>query len=347
MITIPPTTSAHLRIASELSERERSIISLLQADGRMSIAAISRSLGITQKTVQTYVTCLQDRGIIQFTAVTDPTLLGYHALALVGIMVDPAVPATSIADQLTEIDALDYVVVAGGRINIYAEAICTDRIELQRVIEAEIGRIKGIRDVVTFPYLSLHYQQAHIAAARVKQSDQQGVRPAEISDIDKKIIHALSDDGRASLQKIADELGVSEAQVRQRLKSLTDSGTVSVIALINPMSLEFHAMAWVILRVGPGFRVRDMADVVAQLPYCTYVAICAGGADIFAEFVCRSNAELLDVVDSALRGRREFSAVEIAPYMNLYYKRLTPTRSFAESDQAVVPPLSRLIGSPR
>jgi len=326
MTDLPTHTSAHLRIAGELSERERSIISLLQADGRMTIAAMSRVLGVTQKTLHADLADLVSRQIIQFTAVTDPAVLGYRALALVGIMVDPAVPATLIAEQLTEIEALDYVVVAGGRINIYAEAICEDRNQLQQVIETEIGRIKGIREVVTFPYLSLHYQQAHIAAARAKADERPGVRPADISEIDRQIIHALSADGRAPLQQIADALHISEAQVRQRLKTLTESGTVSVIGLINPMSLEFQAMAWVILKVKPGHRVREMADVVAQLPYCTYVAICAGEADIFAEFVCRSSAELLDVIDSEVRVRREFASIEIAPYMNLYYKRLTPTR---------------------
>jgi len=290
---------------------------------------MSRELGVTQKTLHADLLDLQSRQIIQFTAVTDPVVLGYQALALVGLMVDPAIPTTQIAEQLTEIDALDYVVLAGGRINIYAEAICEDRNQLQRVIETDIGKIKGIREVVTFPYLSLHYQQAHIAAAQAKAKERRGVRPAEISEVDKQIIHALSADGRAPLQQIADELHVSEAQVRQRLKTLTESGTVSVIGLINPMSLEFQAMAWVILKVKPGHRVRDMADVVAQLPYCTYVAICAGAADIFAEFVCRSNAELLDVIDNEVRARQEFASIEVAPYMNLYYKRLTPIRSNA------------------
>ena len=106
MTDLPTHTSAHLRIAAELSERERSIISLLQADGRMTIAAMSRILGVTQKTLHTDLADLESRQIIQFTAVTDPAVLGYHALALVGIMVDPAVPTTLIAEQLTEIAAL-------------------------------------------------------------------------------------------------------------------------------------------------------------------------------------------------------------------------------------------------
>lgn len=326
MTLSPAANSAHLRLATALSAADRGIIALLQADGRMSFAEMARQLDITEKTVRAHVAELLARGIIQFTAVTDPTVLGYRACALLAITVDPATPASQVAERLTRIAAIDYVVVAGGRFGLYAEAMCRDRAALQQVIEQEIGKIPGIARVETFPYMSLHYQQAHIAAAHSKTHDRNGVHPAEVSETDKRIIQALSLDGRAPFQQIADGLSISETQVRQRVKALTKSGTVSVIALINPMSLDFQAMAWVAIRAAPGQPVKALADVVARLPYCTFVAITAGRADIFAEFVCRSDAELLEVVDSELRSRPEIASVEIAPYMSLYYKRLSPMR---------------------
>lgn len=335
MTTPRAPDSALLRIADELSPSDRAIIALLQADGRMSYAEIARQLDITEKTARSHVSDLIARGIIQFTAVTDPAVLGYRASALLGLTTDPKVPASSIAEALTRISAIDYVVIAAGRFSIYAEAICENRATLQDVIEQEIGKIEGITRIESFPYLSLHYQQAHIAAAHNKRDGQPGIHPVEVSETDKKIIQTLSLDGRMPFQRIADSLDISEAQVRQRVKALTESGTVSVIGLINPMSLAFQAMAWIAIRAAPGQKVRDLADIIAKLPYCTYVAICAGDIHIFAEFVCSSDAELLDVVDSELHNRREIASVEISPYLHLYYKRLTPIR-----DRPAVTPVS-------
>jgi len=333
-----PSPSAHLRVADSLGPTDRSIIGLLQADGRMSFAEIARQLDITEKTARSHVNGLLESGIVQFTAVTDPAVLGYRTCALLALNTDPAVSASEIASRLTAVPAIDYVVLAGGRFSLYAEAICTDRAGLQQVIEHEVGRIKGITRIESLPYLSLHYQQAHIAAAHSKRPERPGVHPAEVSDIDKKIIRELSLDGRVPYQQIGETLGISEAQVRHRVKALTESGTVSVIALINPMSLEFQAMAWIAIRAAPGQSVRRLASLVAELPYCTYVAICAGRAQIMAEFVCRSDAELLDVIDTELHSRAGIASVEVSPYQQLFYKRLTPLR---DSGHSAPLPLSR------
>lgn len=320
------TISDYLRLAAPLSEVDRQIVSMLQADGRQSYAQIARDIGIAEKTVRTRVRDLLDDGVIQITAVTDPAVLGYGAAALLGITRDPKVPASQIAEALKQIAAIDYVVIATGRYAIYAEILCRNMSALQQMIDTRIGLIKGIASIEVFPYLSLHYQNAHFAAARSKGDVENGVRPRELDHTDKKIVRALSEDGRAPFQQIADELGVSEAQVRMRVKQLTESHTVEVIALINPMGLEYRSMAWVALRAAPGHRVSDLADALARLPNTTYVAICAGRFDIFTEFICRSERELLEVIDNDVRRWPSVASVETSIYIDLHYKRLTPIR---------------------
>lgn len=320
------TISDYLRLAAPLSDVDRQIVSTLQADGRQSYAQIARDIGIAEKTVRNRVRDLLDDGVIQITAVTDPAVLGYGAAALLGITRDPSVPASQIAEALKKIAAIDYVVIATGRYALYAEILCRNMSTLQQMIDTRIGPIKGIASIEVFPYLSLHYQNAHFAAARSKSDVENGVRPHELDQTDKKIVRALSEDGRAPFQQIADELGVSEAQVRMRVKHLTESHTVEVIALINPMGLEYRSMAWVALRAAPGHRVLDLADSLARLPNTTYVAICAGRFDIFTEFICRSERELLEVIDNDVRRWPSVASVEVSIYIDLHYKRLTPIR---------------------
>lgn len=320
------TLTEYLRQAAPLSELDRRIVSLLQADGRQAYAQMARDLGVAEKTVRHRVRDLIEQGVIKITAVTDPAILGYGAAALLGLKTDPKVPASRIAEALKRIGWIDYIVIATGRYTIYAELLCRDLPTLQRMAEEQIGVIEGITSIEVFPYLSLHYQNAHFAAARSKADSEQGIRPRELDRTDKKIVRALSEDGRATFQQIADDIGVSEAQVRARVKHLTETRTVEVIALINPMGLEYRCMAWVAMRLAPGHRAVDLADGLSRLPNTTYVAICAGRFDIITEFICRSERELLDVIDSDVRRWPAVGSLEISIYVDLHYKRLTPIR---------------------
>ncbi len=311
---------------SDLSETDRAIVLLLQEDGRRSYANIAREIGIAERTVRHRVRDLLDRGVIQITAVTNPVALGYNAAALIGITTDPAVAASDIALCLVEIEAVDYVVVAAGRYGLFAEVVCRDMATLQDVIERHIGPTHGVRSVETFPYLSLHYQLARFDAARRKQPSEAGVRPRQLSDTDRRIVHALSDDGRVPFQSVADELGISETQVRNRVHEMVAAGVMNVIAIVNPMSFAYTTVAWVAVRVAPGHKVIDVAGALSDLPHITYVTVCTGRVDIFAELACVSPDELRRVLDDDIRQLPGIGGVEVSLYQALHYKRLTPFR---------------------
>ncbi|MBY0558789.1 Lrp/AsnC family transcriptional regulator [Hyphomicrobium sp.] len=320
------TITDYLRLAAPLSDVDRQIVSMLQADGRQSFAQIARDVGIAEKTVGQRVRHLLDEGVIQITALTDPRVLGYGAAALLGLTTDPKVPASRIAEALKKIPAIDYVIIATGRFALYAEILCSGMSKLQETIEANIGPIVGINSIEVFPYLNLHYQNAHFASARSKSEAHEGIRPRELDQTDKNIVRALSRDGRASFQQIADDLNISETQVRTRVKQLTESRILEVIALINPMGFEYRSMALVALRAAPGHRVAELADALACLPNTTYVAICAGRFDIFTEIICRSEHELLEIIDNEVRSWPSVACAEVSIYIDLHYKRLTPIR---------------------
>ncbi len=313
-----------LRQAPALDPADRAIVEHLQEDGRRSFARIARATGLAEKTVRSRMRHLLDAEIIQIAAVTDPRALGYHSSALLGLVLDPAAPASETARKLLSVAVIDYVVVATGRYGLFAEVICHDRRELQDVIENRIGEIGGIRIIESFPYLSLHYQLANFGAARRKSLKEAGVVPRILTRTDRDIVKALSEDGRMPLQAVADRLGISESQVRNRFNAMAADGVVSVIAIVNPMSLGYGTVAWVAVRVGGGVPARDVADGLSGLSHVTYVAICAGRFDIFSEIACRDEAELLAIIDHDIRPLKGVMSIEVSIYQHLHYKRLTP-----------------------
>ncbi len=306
-----------------LDATDRRLIELLQHDGRLPFNRLARELGVTERTARRHFERLTAAGVFQITAVTTPEVLGYHAIAIVGVELDGTRGAGDVAAELAGFDASDYVVVATGRYPIYVELFCRDRAELARVVDQQVRALPGVRSAEVFLYLRLHYQQAQFARARAG-ADGGGVRPRALGALDRAIIGVLTHDGRTPFLRIAEQLGVSESQVRQRVRQIIEGGHAEIIAIVNPLGLGYDTTAWLALRVASGATAAAVADRLADLPAITYVAICAGRFDIFAEAVCLSNTELLELVDREVRGMPGVADVEVAVYLDLHYKRLLP-----------------------
>jgi DNA-binding Lrp family transcriptional regulator len=319
------TSNDYLRHAVDLSPVDRAIVEILQRDGRRPYSQIATEVGVTEKTARRRVQALLEAGSIHITALTDPRTLGYGAAALVGVALDGTRPANEVAESLTAIDAADYVVVSAGRFAIFLEVFCRDMAHLSEVVDGQVRATPGVGQLELFPYLSLYYQQADFGAVAAEGgSDASGVRAVDLEPLDRRIIWELSRDGRAPYQAIADALEISEAQVRTRMKRMTEAGAVKVIAIVNPLRYAYGTMAWIGLRAAPGVRLQSVAEELARLPYVTYVVICTGSLDLFAEVVCRSQEEMLVLLDGEIRRLPGAEHFEVFLYMDLHYKWLRP-----------------------
>lgn len=93
-----------------------------------------------------------DAGIMQIVAVTDPSQLGFHRQAMIGIRVQG--DARAIAKKLKSIEQVDYLVLTTGRFDILAEIVCVDDHELREILHGSIRTTPGVIDTETFTYLS-------------------------------------------------------------------------------------------------------------------------------------------------------------------------------------------------
>src|SRR5690348_12130277 len=107
---------------SALDEVSKAIIEQLQQDGRRSYAAIGKVVGLSEAAVRQRVQRLIDQGVMQVVAVTDPLELGFARQAMVGIRVTGSLD--DVADALTEMPEVDYVVITAGSYDLLAEVVC-------------------------------------------------------------------------------------------------------------------------------------------------------------------------------------------------------------------------------
>jgi Lrp/AsnC family transcriptional regulator for asnA, asnC and gidA len=134
----------------------KAIIEQLQQDGRRSYAAIGKVVGLSEAAVRQRVQRLIDHGVMQIVAVTDPLQLGFARQALIGLNVEGELEG--IADQLADMDEVEYVVITAGSFDILAEVVCESDEHLLEVLSTRIRAIPGVKTTESFVYLKLRKQ---------------------------------------------------------------------------------------------------------------------------------------------------------------------------------------------
>jgi Lrp/AsnC family transcriptional regulator for asnA, asnC and gidA len=137
-----------------LDDVSKKIVELLQEDGRRPYAEIGRAVGLSEAAARQRVQRMTDAGIIQIVAVTDPMQLGFHRMSMIGIRVtgDPR----EVAEELTRIPELAYVVVTLGTFDILVEAVCEDDQHLIELIASRIRTVPGVAHTESLLYAGLY-----------------------------------------------------------------------------------------------------------------------------------------------------------------------------------------------
>jgi Lrp/AsnC family transcriptional regulator for asnA, asnC and gidA len=117
--------------------------------------------------------------------------------------------------------------------------------------------------------------------------------------LDRRIVDALVHDGRRPYVRIAAELGVSEASVRQRVARLQADGVMQIMAVTNPHKLGFGTVCMIGMTVEKA-RLEEACSALESLDEVTYLVACTGRYDLLAEVVCRDNRHLLEFLSGGL-----------------------------------------------
>ena len=142
--------------ATVLDDVSKAIIEQLQQDGRRPYATIGKAVGLSEAAVRQRVSKLLETGVMQIVAVTDPLQVGFNREAMIGIEVDGDMEA--VADVLSEMDEISYIILTAGSFDIILEVVCEDDEALLEVINRKIRAIPGVRRTETFMYLKLRKQ---------------------------------------------------------------------------------------------------------------------------------------------------------------------------------------------
>ena len=134
-------------MADQLDTIDQNIIKILQSDARTSYTKIARELDLNESTIRHRVTRLENTGVIMKYSITiDPKKMGYNAIAVVGIDVEPT-QFLKISMQLTKIPEIRKVITTTGDHMLLCEIWTKDAAELTNFISEQIGSLEGVTKI--------------------------------------------------------------------------------------------------------------------------------------------------------------------------------------------------------
>jgi Lrp/AsnC family transcriptional regulator, regulator for asnA, asnC and gidA len=137
-----------------------------------------------------------------------------------------------------------------------------------------------------------------------------------LDHLDHQIVDALVRDGRRPYVRIAADLGVSEASVRQRVARLTADGVMQIMAVTNPLKLGFEVVCMLGITVDKA-HLEQAGEQLSALPEVTYLVACTGRFDYLVEVTCQDNRHLLDFLSQRLGAVSGIGSTESFGYLSV------------------------------
>ncbi|MCW4029215.1 MAG: Lrp/AsnC family transcriptional regulator [Candidatus Bathyarchaeota archaeon] len=128
-----------------LDEADKRILEVLQHDGRISFADLSRKLNLAEATIRFRVKRLEDHKVItHFAAIVDPTKVGFGVSGAILLKIDPA-HLEEACKELMAFTETAYLFQSTGEYDVVSVIFAHDMAHLNDVVK-KTKLIEGVKD---------------------------------------------------------------------------------------------------------------------------------------------------------------------------------------------------------
>ena len=135
--------------SSPHDQLNQSIIAMLQRDGRMAFAEIAQSLNVSEGTIRNRVNSMKHAGMLRIVAIADPVAVEYKTDAMLGIKVARGATPQQVAERLSTLPDVVYILWVSGRFDLLVEVVSDDKDRLLEFLEEHVHSQIDISDVET------------------------------------------------------------------------------------------------------------------------------------------------------------------------------------------------------
>lgn len=136
------------------------------------------------------------------------------------------------------------------------------------------------------------------------------VSPHPLDDVDRRMLGVLVDDGRMSVNEVANRAGISRATAYARYDRLLANGVIRGFrADVDPQAIGLEIAAMILINIQQE-SWRTMRDKISRLPGVEYVALTSGEFDFVLLVRAPGIAALRDVVLYRLQAMPEVRSTQ-------------------------------------
>jgi len=147
-------TGEIVNLAPPTDEIDLQIINALRKDGRVAFSQIAEQLNVSPGMIRLRYNRLMEQGYLKVVAITNPLRMGFKTMAMIGIRVDGS-KLLNVAEKISKLDEVIYLVVASGRFDLFAEVVCRDHEHLLSFITEKLSTVEGVRESESFLHLKI------------------------------------------------------------------------------------------------------------------------------------------------------------------------------------------------
>lgn len=143
-----PTSGARASESSRkvLDPLDERIVEVLRRDPRAANRDMGEELGVSENTIANRIRSLSERNLVRVTAQEDIWAIGYDLVVLVDVFVSGR-PAEDVARDLALIEQIGSVSITMTSPEIIVQVFARDRADLQRVLEEELSKVRGVSNL--------------------------------------------------------------------------------------------------------------------------------------------------------------------------------------------------------
>ncbi|MFD7157134.1 Lrp/AsnC family transcriptional regulator [Kribbella sp. NPDC059898] len=302
-------------------ELDRELLHALSIDARAPFRRLGEVLGVSDQTVARRYARLRESGALRVTALSHPGRIR-EVQWLLRVRAVPSA-AGEVADALARRPDTSWVNLCAGGTEIECTVYGAD---VGPLLLEVLPRTRQVLDVEAAEVLQVFYGGAGSPYAKggplrpeqVAVLEQPAPETAAgtvvLEGLDRRIFEELRDDGRASIEQLANACGVSGPTVRRRLLALVSGGVISFDVDAEPGLLGLPARAIMRLAVTPN-RLDATGRALAEHTEVAFVAATTGSTSLYAAIGSHSPDGLYRYLTTEIAGQSGVTQVTLTPVL--------------------------------
>lgn len=288
-----------------LNKLQQRIVGALQVDGRATWRKVATVLGEPERTVARYGNELLASGELTVAAIRNQTGSVVSTFSCL-----PGAARLTVESLAQRLDTT-YSYLTTGIADVVTEVHYDG--EVADVLTLQLPATPGISKYTTYPVLkyfkTIRGWRAGVLTAAEENAmigpygtDRTNWIPnLELSETEVQIIEILKKDGRATVESIARQVGISETSASRRLDTLLAESQATIRTLVEPklMGLPVEAQLWV--ETSPHL-IEELGMKLAALPQVRYAAALAGDYQLLIDLTLPTQLDLYQFLTAPMWG---------------------------------------------